>query len=758
MAITSQFPQGAPIQPAALQEPADAEPSLGFLAIWRAVRKYWPTAVLAFAAIALASTFFTLSRTKIYQAQATLELDPNPPRPLGKEVDAFSDMGVGTYLDNREYYGTQFKIITSMRVAVAVVNALGLQSDGAFLANKPPGSVAPGKVITAEEAAEVLRSRLSVTPVRDSRLATVQLEDASPVRAQRILSTLIDTYVEQNLQNALASTGAATEWLRSQLDKLKTELESSEMALHDYKVERNLLSMALDDQSNMLREEMKQLNDALTNVRTRRAELTARRRELMKVEANDPSNLPASELLSSPLLQAFRQHYVDSKRDYDSLMGEGKGPEHPLAIAAAARVAVAREALLTEVRNIQGALDRDVAAVAAHEGSLSGMLEHAKRQALDLNLPEIEYNRLLRSKENNEKLYSLVLEKTKESDLTRMMRVNNIHVIDRPLVPRDPVRPKVAINIGIGLLAGVLVGIAAAMGRALLDNTVKTPDDVTRDLGIPFLGLLPEIEQTDSAPQKVRRRSRRRVSNEAVGRKEFIVHERPTSGTAEASRAIRTNLLFMAPDHPYSSLAVTSAGVAEGKTTVACCIAITMAQTGQRVCLVDCDLRRPRVHRIFGENLERGVTSALIAEELNIEEHLIQTHIPNLTVVAAGPLPPNPAETFHSQRFANLLATLKRNFDRVIIDTPPVLAVTDAAILSRLVDGTVLVVRAFTTSKELARHAARTVRNVGGTTIGVVLNAVDLHRNDYHYYSYQRDGYSSNTESVVPPEAPAPSV
>ncbi|MGC4094719.1 MAG: polysaccharide biosynthesis tyrosine autokinase [Polyangiaceae bacterium] len=340
-----------------------------------------------------------------------------------------------------------------------------------------------------------------------------------------------------------------------------------------------------------------------------------------------------------------------------------------------------------------------------------------------------------------------------------MMRVNNIHIIERPRLPVEPVRPKVALSIGISILAGVVVGILAAMGRALLDNTVKTPDSVTRELGMAFLGLIPEIEESSTAR---RRRGRRNTRDTPLTRREFIVHDRPNSGTAEASRAIRTNLLFMAPDHPYSALAVSSAGVAEGKTTVACCIAITMAQTGQRVCLVDCDLRRPRVHRIFGENLDRGVTTALVSEDLNIEENVLSTNIPNLSVVPAGPLPPNPAEIFHSQRFANFVDALKERFDKVIIDTPPIVAVTDAAILSRLVDGTVLVVRAFATSKDLVRHASRTIRNVGGNPIGVVLNAVDLSRNDYQYYSYQRYGYTSQAEALgdaasPPPTAPAAS-
>jgi capsular exopolysaccharide synthesis family protein len=733
----------------------EANTSVSLSAMWRTVRKHWATAAATFLSIALAVTFYTLGQTKIYRATTTLQFDPNPPRPLGKDVEQVVDLGAGNFWDNHEYYQTQYKIVMSMRVALAVVQELDLNHNVAFMRNSPGQVLAPhspAETYAPEQAAAVVQSRLSVLPIKDSRLANISFEDANPARAQKILSTLVDVYIDQNLEQAISSTNSAVEWLRGQLDKLKTDLNSSEMALHEYKIEKNILSVAFDDQSNMLREEVKQLNDTLTSVRTKRAELAARHAELVKV-VTDPSNLPAAELLQSSLLQQFRSRYQDALRDYEGLMGEGRGKGHPDVQAAKAHVDVALTALLGEVRNVQGAVERDLAAVSGQESSLSAMLEHAKKQALDLNLLEIEYNRLRRSKENNEKLYALVLERTKESDLTRMLRVNNIHVVDRPLLPGSPVRPMVVLNLSVGILMGLVFGVVAAMGRAFLDRTIKTPEDVTRELGVPFLGLLPEIDDVGTSTAYARRR--RQKNRPPLQNRELIVHQLPASGTAEASRAIRTNLLFMAPDNPYCTLAVTSAGPAEGKTTVACCIAIAMAQAGQRVCLVDCDLRRPRIHRIFGTPSDRGLTTALVAEG-TIDSEIAPTSIPNLSVLTAGPIPPNPAELFHSQRFTSLLADLSTKFDRVIIDTPPIVAVTDATILSRLVDGTVIVVRAFSTTKDLARAGARALRDVGATVAGVVLNAVDLYRHEYkyyHYYYHQRGYYAESNDGKRQPEA-----
>lgn len=719
-----------------------AESAFNIVVAWQTVRKHWVTALATALVVSLGVAFYTLGQKKIYQATATVQFDPSPPRPLGRGVDSVVDMGAGSYWNNREYYETQYKILQSMRIALAVVRDMNLQNDGSFLLNLPPGKPAPAMSVSPEEAAETLRERLTVDPVKESRLAVVRFIDADPVRAQQILATLVNTYVQQNLDDALASTGSAVDWLRTQLDSLKGELEQSEMDLHDYKITKNILSVDLDDQSNMLREEMKQLNDALTTVRARREEYVARKAELAKVKADDPSHLPSSELLQSSLLQSLRERYEEAVRERDGLIGSGKGKNHPDVAAANERVSAVKKALLDEVKNIQGALDGDVGVLSRQEAGLAALFERAQKQAMDLNLLEIEYNRLRRSKDNTEKLYGMVLERTKEADLTQAMKVNNLRVQDPPLVNRKPLRPRVPINIAIGCLAGLTLGIAAAMGRALLDRTLKTPDDVEHELGLPFLGLLPVIAPDGEAARRGRGRRGRPTPSVSASR-ELIVHEQPFSGVAEASRAIRTSLLFMAPDNPYRALLITSAGPTEGKTTVACCIAIAMAQAGQRVVLVDCDLRKPRIHRVFHRTTDLGVTTALLDDE-GIDDESIRTDIPNLSVIPSGPIPPNPAEIFHSERFKAFLARLTARFDRVIIDSPPIVAVTDAAILSTLVDGTVLVTRAFSTPRELARHGARSLLDVGGKAAGVVLNAVDLDKQEYkyyHYYYYRKEGY-----------------
>jgi succinoglycan biosynthesis transport protein ExoP len=325
------------------------------------------------------------------------------------------------------------------------------------------------------------------------------------------------------------------------------------------------------------------------------------------------------------------------------------------------------------------------------------------------------------------------------------MKVNNISLVDPPNEPRSPIRPRVIVNLSVGVLLGLLVGIILATLREFMDSSIKTPEDVEKKLGVTFLGLLPEIPD-DKTPVFSRKgaKSLRRNVNLGAFKPELIVHERPLSGIAEAARSIRTNLMFLNPDTPYRTILVSSAAPSEGKTTIACTIAIALAQGGHRVCIIDCDLRRPRLHKIFDRFGDLGVTNVLIGES-TIEEAAKATGIDNLSCIPAGPIPPNAADILHSEKFKQFIKDVGQKFDRVIIDSPPIVAVTDAAIISTVVDGTVYVLRAFSTSKALSRQGLRSLRDVGSKLIGTVLNAVDLNKHEYsyyyHYYYYKKEGY-----------------
>jgi len=338
-----------------------------------------------------------------------------------------------------------------------------------------------------------------------------------------------------------------------------------------------------------------------------------------------------------------------------------------------------------------------------------------------------------------------------------MMRINNIRIADRPQLPKRAVSPNMPLNVATGLAMGLILGLAAAIGREQLDRTIKTPDDIERELGLSFLGLLPSVEKgpSDQVYGGRRRKGKQKDTPLVISHPELILHEHPASGVAEAARALRTNILFMSPDKPFKTLLVTSAAPAEGKTTVACAIAIAMAQAGRKVALLDCDMRRPRVHRIFSKPNDLGVTTALL-DLSTLPDIIRETVVPNLSVVTTGPIPPNPAEILHSDAFSRLLRMLSDLFDLVVIDSPPVAPVTDAAVISTRVDATILLVRALKTTKDLARRAVRSLRDVGNRNVGSVLNAVDFERREYGYYQYyyyRREGYASDGGPPSDPKA-----
>lgn len=727
---------------------AGNESALHPAAILRAARKHWLLLAFVFCASIGFTYAYTSSRVRLYEAVGTVQFDPQALRPLGAHVSPGADQD--TYWTNSEYFATQRQILTSRRVAAGVVRKLGLTRDAAFL------NVPPGTTVSEELAAESLRSRVTVRPVQESRLAEVAIRDADPARAQRLVTVLLETYVEQNLETSLGTANTTAEWLDTQLVKLKTDLESQEMELHDFKKTNNLLSVSFDDQSNMLRAQIQQLNSTLTDLKAKREGLAARLEVLQKVDIEDPTTIPETTLFHGALVP-LKQAFVNARSELAQLTALGKGDNYPEVAAKRGEVESTKNALLTELENLRRGVAMDLEAAQRELAGVSSLYETAKKQALDLNINELKYTRLRRSKDSTERVFGMVLERSADTGLSKVMPFNNVRVVDRPLRPRKPVYPRPIQNMAFGATLGLLLGFLAAVGREALDRTAASAEQIEQDLGVPSLGALPDTAgralhasyyygPPDKAGQGRKKRSRPPEADPDPGaRSELLVHTHPKSGVAEAARAIRTNILFLSPDRPFHTLLVTSAGPSEGKTTVASSLAIAMAQTGRKVCLVDCDLRRPRVRDIFGCDPSSGVTTTLLNPE-KLDEALCPTPVASLSVLPAGPTPPNPADLIQSEAFGRLLSDLKKRFDHIVLDSPPICVVTDAAIASTRVDATVLVVRQRRSRRDMVRRALRALKDVGSHCPGFVLNAATERGTSYNY-GYYRYGTSDDAAS-----------
>jgi capsular exopolysaccharide synthesis family protein len=374
----------------------------------------------------------------------------------------------------------------------------------------------------------------------------------------------------------------------------------------------------------------------------------------------------------------------------------------------------------------------------AVEAGLRAAGDEAQSAGLNLNLREIEYRQLHRDRDNKAKLYEIVLQRLTETDLTRMLKTTYVRILDRALLPSQPVSPNLIKNIGTSLLAGLLLGLGAAFLMSRMDRTIRSVESV-ESLGIPVLGVIPHLgasaeAQTKPGPKHV---------GPAQRQDELVVLKEPMSPAAETFRMIRTNLAFMSQELPLRSAVITSAMPLEGKTTIASNLAVTLAQFGRSVLLVDSDLRRPRLHRVLEVGNQSGL-STLVEGRSTLKGSIHQTKVDGLSLLTSGPIPPNPSELLHSEAFARVKDELLDHFDYVLFDSPPMGAVTDAAILGPQVDGVLLVVRAGTSTVHSIAGARKQLQGVSARLLGAILNDADLRIKGYRYgaggYSYRSAG------------------
>jgi succinoglycan biosynthesis transport protein ExoP len=722
--------------------------------IWRLLAQFYQHKWLLLTAVLLAcgTAFFLTERlTRLYQADCTIEFDPNPIKPLGRSADDDASMGA-LYWSSREFFATQSKIMTSRALAERVVAKLGLNHNPDFF-GVPEQAKKGWNGVAVTEAAQALQRRISVDQERDTNIVHIRITDPKPELSMLLANAVADAYIEKIMQDKLGSTTSALEWLSTQLDSLKGQLERSELSLHEFVQEKANLSMPFEEQQKLVSADIQRFNGTLSETRLKRVELAARLESLLAAQNQDPLLINHPAMAESDTVNNLRAKYYEKMAEREALAIK-YGDQHPQIRALDLELTLLRDELHAEIDRFVTNARLELNETQSIENGVQGMLAQANRAGLELNLQEITYRRLQRERDNSARLYGSILERTADTDLAHALQVSFVRVVDRALTPTFSIYPSYHKNLTIGGLLGLVVGIGLALLLTQLDRVIRTVEEAEA-FGVTVLGVMPRIDQGSPIPGVRHGRRRWRTASDPVTNRDLVVHTHPKSSTAECCRTIRTNLTFMSADRPQRAIVVTSASPREGKTTVAICVAISLAQGGKRVLLVDTDLRKPRLHKALGLQNTRGTTTVLVGEH-TASEATQRTEIPGLELLASGPIPPNPAELLHTKQFHDLIAELSGRYDHILYDSPPLAAVTDAAIIAPQVDGVLLVVHGQKTTRDALRSALRQLRDVNARITGGVLNDVDLSTRNYGYgayYYYHSEGYYETQEQQA--DAPA---
>jgi capsular exopolysaccharide synthesis family protein len=566
--------------------------------------------------------------------------------------------------------------------------------------------------------------------------------------AAQIVNAHIRNFIEQNFQSRYEATNRASTWLTDQLNELKIRVEKSEDARIAYERQNQIWSLDGDKQ-NVTTQRLSDINKELTDAQSERM----RKQSLFEyAKAGDVDSVP--QIRDNPAVQDLFHKRAEVYTSYTDALNQ-YGPNFPKVLRLQAQLKELDDAADKEKKGVIVRLESDYREAHQREELLTQALDQQKAEVNQMSERMVQYSILKREAEANKALYDGLLTKLKEAGISAGLRSSNIRVVDPAMVPTYPSRPAKTRNIVLSLVIGLIGGIGLALLREYMDNTVKSPDDIETLSRLPSLAVVPAFVESNGDRSRVNL-LKGPSSNGRDKRIELVAQHLPKSQMSEAFRALRTALLLSQADRPPQVILVTSALPREGKTTSAANLAVTLAQLGDRTLLVDADLRKPGVGRLLnlGSGKYAGLSSYL-AGVSSLDLVTIQhPAIPNLSAIPTGPLPPNPADLLSSHRLADAIAELRTKFKFIVIDSPPIMAATDAVILSVKTDGVLLVVRSGETPKEAFTRTRDLLLSVKCHLLGVVLNAVDSSAPDY-YYSYRyypySQGYGPQEHSETPP-------
>lgn len=715
--------------PVPVAEETDSVLKLDIRSIWASMkRNRWIIfGIVAISIVAAIGVTFAM-RPK-YQAAATIQIDQSTAKVLETE-----DTPLQMASDDR-FLQTQIDILKSRTLAMRVVNSLGLANDDSFamkMGRKPiPESLKGDGAVKARTARAVglLMSNLSIDLPRNSRIVAISFTSGNGELAARIANSYANNFILANLQRRYDTSAYARTFLESRLGLTRQKLQDSERAAIDYARAARLIDTSGANNSpegttatgtgSVPMSQLVQVSGALTEAQTQRIAAEQRYKQ-----ANRTPLLTLSDVLGNPVIQPLMQERAVLAASYEEERQRRKA-DYPTMLQKAAQIAELDRQINTLARGIKKTIYSNFLTAVGQEQALAKDVGSLQTATLNEQDRSIRYNILRREVDTNRVLYDGLLQRYKEVSAEAGIATNNVSIIDLAEAPTVPVSPVPLLNIGIAIIIGAALASVAVLARETFDDAIRSPEDVPTKLHLAVLGVIPTV---------------------APGATSIEALQSPRSPISEAYQALRVALDLSTSSGVPKTLLITSTRTSEGKTTCAYAAARDFGRIGRKVLLIDCDLRRPALHRTMGLPNTVGLTSILSGHRA-ASDAVQKTVNLNVDFLSTGPQPPNPADLLASPVLRSLVESFSAHYDLIIIDGPPVLGLADAAQLSSMVEGTVFVIEAGSLHRGSAKASIRRLIGSHARLLGVVLTKFDAKKAGYGYgYGYEYSyNYGSNS-------------
>ena len=708
----------APVQ-SALDEVGAA---IDFRRIFHLVLRRWWIIALLTGLATIATIGHVMRLPKIYESRAVLQVQQREQQVV--KIQGVSEENPSTI----DFINTVVQALASRNLMLRIVAANNLRDNPAF--------VAPGSNPTDIQLADKMRGKVRAQLRKGTRLIDITVEDTDPVMARDLASSIVKEFLRENISQRVSISQVATDFLAEEAEKLKRKLEESESKLQRYKEEKQAVS--LEDRQNIIVSRLGELSSKVTDAKGERLRLEADIEQLRTIEPDNVEDLlRIGSVAKIPQVSEARQQLMAATTEFAALE-ERYGEKHPKHIAATTRIDSIRKALAESVSKAGDILNREYEASVQTEGKLASALKEQETAALELNKIAIPYNVLLRDVETDRTLYDAVIARMKETALTVGVEQTPFALVEEPLVASRASKPD---RKRMVLLAFALSLVAAIGGIILidsLDSSLRSVDEAESTLHLPALVGIPNHK-----PVKVKKSNRTGTQRDKYP---IASIEAPASTLAEAYRTLRVSLSMLGPEAERRVILFVSAIPEEGKTYTSLNTAVALAQQGLKTLLIDADLRRPSLHKALldAKEIPPGLTD-LFSGNAGLDQIVVPTGIENLHLLPAGSRAPNPAELLASADLKGLVEDLQKTYDRVVIDTAPVNAVSDTLVLAAHAHKTILVIQAGKTPRKAVLRAIHLLRKAGAKVAGFALNRLPTGRMAAYYYYYYGDKYEKDS-------------